>query len=163
MPTKAVAKTVPSHVDKAALVKERMMRAVSEMTRPETTAEEMALAILDATTLEGILGSTVLKMEDVTTPFTVLGASLNPSDYVDGLAAYAVLDAVLQDGGRVVIISGATNVVAQLVAMHSGDFFPAWVEFKSATTGSGYTAWKLIKGRGEAPTAQQLAAWAEDF
>lgn len=153
---------VPS-VDKAALVKERMTQAISEMTRPETTAEEMALAILDADTIEGILGSTVLKMEDVTTPFVVVGAGLNPSDYTEGLAAYAVLDCVLPDGERAVIISGATNVVAQLVAMHSGRFFPQWVEFKSATTGKGFTAWKLIKGKGEAPTQEQLALWSEGF
>lgn len=160
----AKASTAVAERNGTTIMRDRMATAISEMARPEQSPEEMALAIINATTLEGILGSTVLHMEDyVGTPFLVVGANLNPSEFTDGLGAYAVLDTILSDGSRAVITSGATNVVAQLVAMHAGDFFPAWVEFKSDTTKKGFTVYKLIKGSGEAPTAQQLKAWGESF
>lgn len=151
-------------VDKAEIVKSRLAQATAEMTNPTKTAEEIAYDILQANTLEEILGSTVLHMEDLEgQSFMVKGASLTASDYKEGLGAYAVIDAVMGNGERAVIISGATNVVAQLIAMHAKKFYPAWVQFKSAQTGSGFTAWRLVKGSGEQPTVEQLAAWSEDF
>lgn len=148
-------------------VKQRMAQAVQEMARPEQSAEEMALAILNATTLEGILGSQVLHMEDMeaVTGFLCVGANLNPSDFTDGLGAYAVLDTIQPDGTRAVVTSGSTNVVAQLVNIHAKKFFPVWVRFKKSDkpTKAGYWVWKLVKGEGEQPSAQQLAAWGEDF
>lgn len=159
----AVATTSPQEVQ----VKERMQRAIQEMARPEQSAEEMALAILTATTLEGILGGSVLHMEDMedVTGFLCVGANLNPSDFTDGLGAYAVLDVILQDGTRAVVTSGSTNVVAQLVNIHASKFFPVWVRFKKSNkpTAKGFWVWKLINGEGEQPTSQQLAAWGTDF
>jgi len=158
-----MAKNSPATITPADQVKQKMAVAAADMVRPETSAEEMALAILNATSIDDILGSTIRKMNEVEGSFLVVGANLNESDFQEGLGAYAVLDTLHPDGTRVLVTSGATNVVAQLVAMHAGSHFPQWVKFKSDTTKAGFTVWKLVKGDGAPPTEEQLAMWGENF
>lgn len=139
------------------LAKRRVAQAATEMVRPEQSAEEMALAILESTDIDDILGSTVVHLADMLdTPFTILAAYLNQSDFTDGLGAFTVMEVEFQDGKRGVVTTGATNIVAQVIAMHGGGHFPQWVLAESDTTKAGFTVYRLRRAPGERPTQAQL-------
>jgi hypothetical protein len=143
-----------------AKAKEMVAAAVVEMTRPDQTAEEIALQILQATSIDQILGSTVVHLQDmVGVPFLVTEALLTKSDYEDGLGAYTVMSAIMGDGSKAVITSGAQNVVAQVIAMHSGKHFPQWCMATKTESKAGFTVYRLQRAPGEAPTQAQLESF----
>lgn len=139
---------------------DRIKRAASEMARPETTPEEMAAAILDAASIDDILGNgTVVHLADmIGESFTILGASLSESTVANnqGLPVFAIIEAELNDGTQAIVTTGATNCVAQLIAMHSGGYFPQWVKCRADETKAGNTVYRFVKGDGERPTRAQL-------
>jgi len=153
----------PAQIEAEAAIRE----AILEMQRPEQSAEEMALSIMGATDLDTILGSTVLHVADmVGKSFTILSASLSESTFYDadkpengGLPAFAVMETELSDGTKAIMTTGATNCVAQLIAMQRGHHYPVWVKVQDDTTRGGFTVYKFAKGDGERPTAEQLRAF----
>lgn len=143
-----------------ARARDKVMQAITEMTVPDQTAEEIALSIIDSTSIDDILGSQVVHLQDIIgTPFLLLSAKLTKSDYEDGLGAYTVMTATMGDGTRAVITTGATNVVAQVIAMHQGGHFPQWVVATQAESSGGFTVYRLSRGPGEPPTPEQLEAF----
>ena len=157
MSTKTVAVPQTNAVIAKERAMERVRQAITEMTVPDQSAEEIALSIIEATSIDQILGSTVLHLQDmVGTPFLLVSAKLTASDYQDGLGAYTVMNAILSDGSPAVITTGATNVVSQVIAMHSGDYFPQWVVASEAETSKGFKVMRLNRGPGEPPTQSQL-------
>lgn len=157
MATKTVAVPQTNAVIAKERAMERVRQAITEMTVPDQSAEEIALSIIEATSIDQILGSTVLHLQDmVGTPFLLVSAKLTASDYQDGLGAYTVMNVILADGSPAVITTGSTNVVSQVIAMHGGDYFPQWVVASEATAASGFKVYRLNKGPGEAPTQSQL-------
>lgn len=148
MTTKAVAKN-PTAVEKAKRVRELAQRAMTEMkSSGEFDAEQMILDIMEADDLDALLdSSTVYHLRDIVgTPFTINRVELQESDYAESaLPAYAVIYAVLDDEREVIVTTGATTVVAQLVKMHMAGWFPARVSSTSDETSNGYTVIKLCK------------------
>lgn len=125
---------------KAALTK-TFADAAKEMVNEGATAESIALDILNANSVDDILGSTVIALSDIIgTPFTIHSASLNESDFADGLGAYVAMQVTFDDGTKSVVTSGATSVVAQVVSMHQKGYLPYRVSSRKPNkpTAAGY-------------------------
>lgn len=123
-------------------------KTIAELRATGVTAEDIALRILSATTMDDILGTQPVSLKDVIgTPFTIRSISLHESDYEAGLPAYCALDATWDDDERVVITTGATTVVAQVIAMYRAGLLPARVSSRRANkpTADGYYPVSLCK------------------
>ncbi len=134
--------------DKSAALNEMREAIRSMIAKSDVTAEEIALQIISADTLDGILGSTAIGLDDmIGVPFTIERVELRESEFADGLPAYAVMHATLDDGESVIITSGATSVVAQCVSMVQGGFLPVRVSSRkpSKPTANGYYPVSLCK------------------
>lgn len=151
-----VDRTVMTVEAREARAREILNTAITQMARPEQSALEMALAVMDAKSDDDVFGSTVLHLKDmIGTPFTIDRAWLTDSEYVDGLPAYTIMEATLDDGSTAIITTGATNVVAAVINFHVRDRFPIRVDTKTDTTKSGYEVVKLIRPTTDAPTLAQ--------
>ena len=122
--------------------------AIAEMMAEPITAEEIAAQVLAFDSIDDILGdSTVVKLDDIIgETFTIERVQLHRSDYADGLGAYAVMFGT-KNGDPVIITSGASQVVAQCIAMHRQGFLPYTVSSRKAdkATANGYYPVKLCK------------------
>lgn len=137
--------------------REILQNAVREMARPEQSAMEMALSVMDAESDDQVFGSTVLHLKDIIgQPFTIKAAWLTDSEYVDGLPAYTVIEAEMDDGSSAIITTGATNVVAGVINFHARKRFPIRVNTVEDETKSGFMVIKLVRPTTEKPTPAQL-------
>lgn len=128
--------------------------ALTELDREVTALAEVAISdpaavvnsivekISAAETLDQVLaaasgGTGGGDLADV--PFTIHSYSLARSRYSEGLGAFAVIDLTRQDSGeRLVVTSGSTSVVAQLLRLSKLDLYPvSGVTFRVKVTGSG--------------------------
>jgi hypothetical protein len=123
--------------------------AVAEMMAQPTSAEDIAQQVLQFDNIDDILGgdNLVIKLDDIIGEnFTIVSVELHKSDYEGGLAAYAVIHGRMNDN-PVIITSGATQVIAQCIAMHRQGFLPYTVSSEKATkpTAKGYYPIRLCK------------------
>lgn len=100
----------------------------------ELTPEQQQLAIvariLRAQTLDEILGSFEATPIDqvLDQPMEIHAVRWERSEYEEGNPYYALIDAVLiDDGNRVTLTTGSTNILTQLVAMAARGYLPAKV------------------------------------
>ena len=103
----------------------------------------MVSAILNATDIADVFSTQhdAQHMRDwIGIPFLCTGVKFNKSDQADGPGFYAVVDAVDKEGEKVVITSGAVQIMAQLFALNRLDGFPVMVCAREAdkATASGY-------------------------
>lgn len=140
-----MAKNSPAVVEQPSAVQQQlyatMEEAAASMVQEGATAESIALDILNADSIDDILGKTVIGLQDIIgTPFTIHSGRLNKSDFTDGLPAYVVMDVEFDDGTKGVVTSGAMSVVAQVIAMHKGGYLPYRVSSRKPNkpTADGY-------------------------
>lgn len=155
-----VDRTVMTSEAREARAREILDNAIRAMARPEQSPLEMALAVMDARSDDDVFGSTVLHLKDmIGEPFTINRAWLTDSEYEDGLPAFTIMEATLDDGTAAVITTGATNVVAAVINFHVRDRFPIRVDTKTDKTKAGFEVVKLIRPTTDAPTAEQLKSF----
>ena len=126
--------------------------AARDMIAQDMTEQEMVTDILNKDSLEDILGgSTAVGLQSMLgVPFTIHRVDLRESDYADGLPAFAVIHAFLDETNEArVITTGSSVVVAQCISMHRGGHLPQRVVGIQATkaTAKGYFPLRL----GQAP------------
>ena len=139
-------KNTPAVIQPSDLVRARMAEAAESMVADVKTSAEITLDILNAKSIDEILGSTVIGLQSILgEPITIHSANLNQSDFEDGLGAYVVIHATRDNGDHIVVTSGSENVVAQVIAMHAGGHFPQRVEGAKSVkpTAKGYYPLRL--------------------
>lgn len=138
-----------------------LTNAILEMARPEQSALEMALAVMDADSDDKVFGSTVIHLGDIIgQPFTINHAWLTDSDYTEGLPAFAIIEAEMDDGQSVVITCGGVNIVAALINFHARKRFPIRVDtMEDGPTKNGFYVKKFIRPTTEKPTQAQLQSF----
>jgi hypothetical protein len=122
--------------------------AARAMVQSSGDADAILLDILNADSVESILGNDTIGLtEMIAEPFTILSAVLRESDYEQGLPAFLVMQAERDNGDRIVITTGASTVVAQVVRMNQLAAFPVRVSSKKAEkpTAAGYYPLSLVK------------------
>ena len=122
--------------------------AAKSMLAESISGDDILIDILNAPTVDDILGSEVVGLEALTgKPFTITKGTLRESDFTDGLAAYIVLNVTFDDGETAVVTSGSTSVVTQVVRMHQLGALPVRCMARKATkpTANGYYPMSLVK------------------
>lgn len=121
--------------------------AMAEMKSTEFDTEQMLVDIMQAQSMDDILGSEVVHLKDIIgVPFTVLSAELQESKFEDSfIPAYAVMRVKFDDGNTAIVTTGASQVVATLVKMHANKWFPYRVGTAMLTTSKGNDVVKFVK------------------
>lgn len=141
-----VVKLDPAEIEAAyaAILEGEPIEFVSD---PEAMAREIAERAKAATSLDDLLSESSLTawgdLEGV--PVTVNGFHLNPSRFEGNSAVYAVVSITRLDDGEALLVSvGSKTVLTQLVRALEMGWLPANLMLRSATTGSGQTAYRLV-------------------
>lgn len=155
MPSKALSNTDSKENMLSQLFASAGVAVASEDRDPELAAFEVAARILQAETVDDILGETeLLKARDILRkPFWLDGFDVRNSDFQDGSGVYMLMSIRLFDDteNRVQVTCGSTNVIAQCVRLQQLDALPAPVCFVEASkpTKSGYYPLWLRKAQVE--------------
>lgn len=94
---------------------------------PESTARAMLLELLEAETLDELIGSrdTVGGENYIGQPFTLLRVKFQPSQYEgDGPGFYVVLNVVTADGEKLAITSSARQIMLSAWKMRDRGWLP---------------------------------------
>lgn len=116
--------------------------------------------------LDGGSGNLVHLKDMLTVPFTVSSVALRESDYQDGAGAFAIIDATLDDDTAVVITTGSSTILAQLIRMVQLSAFPIRVRATQSdkATKAGYYPLQLRRPAGADldPMSSRAAVLKED-
>ncbi len=134
-------------VDRREELQQMAATAIAAMKSTEFDTEQMMFDIMDADSIDDILGSEVLHLRDIIgVPFTVNGAELQDSTYEVGfMPVYAVMRVTFDDGQSGIVTTGAAQVVATLVAATAKEWFPFRVSTVEIITSSGNSVVKFVK------------------
>lgn len=124
--------------------------AESMLSTTETNHATILMDIANGETLDAILGADTVGLKNfLDVPFVINRAEMRKGDdaYTEGLGYYVVIFATTDDGNNIVITCGASNVVAQVIALMKGDHLPVRVVARESDkpTARGYYPIKLHK------------------
>lgn len=113
---------------------------------PDAAARAITERILNATTIEEILGQPEVRhaRDLLDVPVLVNAVHFNQSDFEEGPGFYAIVDVEDPDTGDTFAVScGGRNVMAQLYALAKIDAFPAKVKITQARKPTRQGYWPL--------------------
>lgn len=104
----------------------QLAATIAEMKSDDFDPEQLMLDVMEAQTIDDILGDSVVHMKEIIgTPMTVHSAQLQNSGFEESaIPAYAVMRVQFDDGRRAVVTCGALQVVMALIAAQKRGFFP---------------------------------------
>lgn len=145
-PATATASAVALNEDQK---RELIQKAMVELKASEFDAEQQIFDFLDAMSIDDILDSQVIHLEDIIgTPMTVKSAQLQDSTYENSmLPAYAVMRVEFDDGTTGIVTTGATQIVSALLAIQTKGWFPFRCNTVELQTSGGNRVFKLVKAQ----------------
>ena len=101
------------------------MKAANADEDPEAATEAMIAQIMDAMTVEDVLGTGVTGLQSILNkPIYIDRVELRESDFTEGLGAYAVMHCRNDDLEKMIVTTGSFSVIAALVKFQALNAYP---------------------------------------
>lgn len=101
------------------------MKATNVDEDPEMAMESMIAQVMGAIDVSDVLGNTVTGLKDMLkVPMMISSVELRPSDFEQGLGAYAVIHCQDDAGNSLVVTTGSFMVIVQLAKFHELNAYP---------------------------------------